>query len=151
MHKLNNFKTFSIYLFMTKSHLRLTGAFLIPYLIMLIFEGVPLLYVELTVGQMLRKGSMGSWIKISPYMQGTAAFHHIPASYWHETFNLSKKWVGGASFWVRIEAHWEVAVSLSTTKKDLRMSSNSVLILPQQRLSFRLHQFMAKLVVKKRY
>jgi len=29
-----------------------------------------LLYVELTVGQMLRKGSMGSWIKISPYMQG---------------------------------------------------------------------------------
>ena len=46
------------------------GAFLIPYLIMLVFEGVPLLYVELTVGQMLRKGSMGSWIKISPYMQG---------------------------------------------------------------------------------
>ena len=37
---------------------------------MLVFEGVPLLYIELTVGQMLRKGSMGSWIKISPYMQG---------------------------------------------------------------------------------
>ena len=46
------------------------GAFLIPYLIMLVFEGVPLLYIELTVGQMLRKGSMGSWIKISPYLQG---------------------------------------------------------------------------------
>ncbi|CAK8695812.1 unnamed protein product [Clavelina lepadiformis] len=46
------------------------GAFLIPYLIMLVFEGIPLLYVELTVGQWLRKGSMGAWIKINPFLKG---------------------------------------------------------------------------------
>jgi len=47
-----------------------TGAFLIPYFIMLVFEGVPLLYLELSVGQWMRQGSLGAWTKISPYMKG---------------------------------------------------------------------------------
>uniref|UniRef100_F6WBL5 Transporter n=1 Tax=Ciona intestinalis TaxID=7719 RepID=F6WBL5_CIOIN len=46
------------------------GAFLIPYLIMLVFEGVPLLYLELSVGQWLQNGSVGCWLKLSPYMRG---------------------------------------------------------------------------------
>ncbi|XP_071592969.1 sodium-dependent neutral amino acid transporter B(0)AT3-like isoform X1 [Heliangelus exortis] len=46
------------------------GAFLIPYLIALIFEGIPLLHLELALGQYLRKGSIGAWSTISPYLGG---------------------------------------------------------------------------------
>ncbi|KAM6974334.1 inactive sodium-dependent neutral amino acid transporter B(0)AT3 [Tautogolabrus adspersus] len=46
------------------------GAFLIPYLIALVFEGLPLLYLELAIGQRLRKGSIGVWNSISPLLGG---------------------------------------------------------------------------------
>ncbi|KAJ7991968.1 hypothetical protein DPEC_G00289350 [Dallia pectoralis] len=46
------------------------GAFLIPYLIALVFQGLPLLYLELAIGQRLRTGSIGVWTSISPYLGG---------------------------------------------------------------------------------
>ncbi|XP_030597129.1 inactive sodium-dependent neutral amino acid transporter B(0)AT3 [Archocentrus centrarchus] len=46
------------------------GAFLIPYLIALVFEGLPLLYLELAIGQRLRMGSVGVWNSISPLIGG---------------------------------------------------------------------------------
>ncbi|KAK9513120.1 hypothetical protein VZT92_027991 [Zoarces viviparus] len=46
------------------------GAFLIPYLIALVFEGLPLLYLELAIGQRLRMGSIGVWTSISPLLGG---------------------------------------------------------------------------------
>ncbi|XP_071750948.1 sodium-dependent neutral amino acid transporter B(0)AT3-like [Centroberyx gerrardi] len=46
------------------------GAFLIPYLIALVFEGLPLLYLELAIGQRLRMGSVGVWNSISPFLGG---------------------------------------------------------------------------------
>ncbi|XP_006872446.1 PREDICTED: sodium-dependent neutral amino acid transporter B(0)AT3 [Chrysochloris asiatica] len=46
------------------------GAFLIPYVIALIFEGIPLFHIELAIGQRLRKGSIGVWTAISPYLGG---------------------------------------------------------------------------------
>ncbi|CAB3992352.1 sodium-dependent neutral amino acid transporter B(0)AT3-like, partial [Paramuricea clavata] len=46
------------------------GAFLLPYVVMLIIEGIPLLYLELSVGQRLKKGSLVAWSMISPYMGG---------------------------------------------------------------------------------
>uniref|UniRef100_A0A669CXD2 Transporter n=1 Tax=Oreochromis niloticus TaxID=8128 RepID=A0A669CXD2_ORENI len=46
------------------------GAFLIPYLIALVFEGLPLLFLELAVGQRLRKGSVGVWKTINPVIGG---------------------------------------------------------------------------------
>lgn len=46
------------------------GAFLIPYMIMFFVEGVPLLYLELSVGQRLRLGSVGVWNKINRFMGG---------------------------------------------------------------------------------
>lgn len=47
-----------------------SGAFLIPYLIALVFEGLPLLYLELAIGQRLRMGSIGVWNSISPLLGG---------------------------------------------------------------------------------
>ncbi|XP_076334048.1 sodium-dependent neutral amino acid transporter B(0)AT3-like [Tachypleus tridentatus] len=46
------------------------GAFLIPYFIMLALEGIPLFFLELAVGQRLRKGAIGAWNLVSPYMGG---------------------------------------------------------------------------------
>ncbi|XP_076046810.1 sodium-dependent neutral amino acid transporter B(0)AT3 [Oratosquilla oratoria] len=46
------------------------GAFLFPYLIMLAIEGIPIFYLELAVGQRLRKGAIGVWNQVSPYCGG---------------------------------------------------------------------------------
>ncbi|XP_053190163.1 sodium-dependent neutral amino acid transporter B(0)AT1-like [Scomber japonicus] len=46
------------------------GAFLIPYLILLVLEGMPLLLLEFGIGQRLRKGSVGVWSAINPYLTG---------------------------------------------------------------------------------
>lgn len=43
---------------------------MIPYVIALILEGLPLLYMELAIGQRLRMGSVGVWNSISPYLAG---------------------------------------------------------------------------------
>lgn len=51
-------------------HCWVPGAFLIPYLIALVFEGLPLLHLELAIGQRLRTGSIGVWNSISPYLGG---------------------------------------------------------------------------------
>lgn len=46
------------------------GAFMIPFLILLVLEGVPLLYLEFAIGQRLRKGSVGVWSSIHPTLKG---------------------------------------------------------------------------------
>ncbi|GAB6032495.1 hypothetical protein CHUAL_011391 [Chamberlinius hualienensis] len=46
------------------------GAFLFPYLIMLAVEGIPIFYLELAIGQRLRKGAIGVWNQVSPYAAG---------------------------------------------------------------------------------
>lgn len=46
------------------------GAFLIPYLIMMVLEGAPLFLLELGIGQRLRQGSLGVWTLISPWWGG---------------------------------------------------------------------------------
>lgn len=48
----------------------ITGAFLVPYLVALALEGIPLFHIELAIGQRLRKGSVGVWTAISPYLGG---------------------------------------------------------------------------------
>lgn len=46
------------------------GAFLIPYFVMLAIEGIPIFYLELAIGQRLRKGAIGVWNSVSPYLAG---------------------------------------------------------------------------------
>ncbi|KAB5515559.1 hypothetical protein PHYPO_G00249250 [Pangasianodon hypophthalmus] len=46
------------------------GAFMIPFLLLLVLEGIPLLHLEFAIGQRLRKGSIGVWKSISPYLTG---------------------------------------------------------------------------------
>ena len=47
------------------------GAFFIPYFIMLILEGIPLICLEMAVGQRLGRNSvMKSWKDLSPSLRG---------------------------------------------------------------------------------
>lgn len=46
------------------------GVFLIPYITMLIFGGVPLFFLELCLGQFVKKGPITVWNKICPSMKG---------------------------------------------------------------------------------
>ncbi|XP_017779770.1 PREDICTED: sodium-dependent neutral amino acid transporter B(0)AT3 isoform X2 [Nicrophorus vespilloides] len=46
------------------------GAFLIPYFVMLAVEGIPIFYLELAIGQRLRKGAIGVWSQVSPFLSG---------------------------------------------------------------------------------
>lgn len=48
----------------------LLGAFLIPYVLMAIFGGVPLFYMELALGQFHRVGAIPIWKNICPIFKG---------------------------------------------------------------------------------
>ncbi|XP_037096338.1 sodium-dependent neutral amino acid transporter SLC6A17 [Syngnathus acus] len=46
------------------------GAYLIPYFILLILIGIPLFFLELAVGQRIRRGSIGVWNYVYPLLGG---------------------------------------------------------------------------------
>lgn len=47
-----------------------SGAYLVPYIILLFLIGIPLFYLELAVGQRIRRGSIGVWNHIYPKLGG---------------------------------------------------------------------------------
>ena len=47
-----------------------SGAFLIPYFIMLVFLGLPLFYMELALGQFHRSGALLIWKHLCPVFTG---------------------------------------------------------------------------------
>lgn len=47
-----------------------SGAFLVPYLVYVVTCGIPLLLMELTVGQYTQEGSVTCWRKLCPIAQG---------------------------------------------------------------------------------
>ncbi|XP_069163052.1 sodium-dependent serotonin transporter isoform X2 [Procambarus clarkii] len=46
------------------------GAFLVPYVIMLVFGGLPLFFMELALGQYHRSGCLTVWRRICPMLKG---------------------------------------------------------------------------------
>lgn len=46
------------------------GAFLVPYIIFMIIEGLPLFFIEFAVGQRFRASSVSAWRRISPSLRG---------------------------------------------------------------------------------
>ncbi|XP_076594330.1 sodium- and chloride-dependent transporter XTRP3 [Chaetodon auriga] len=71
------------------------GGFLIPYLIMLVLEGVPLFYLELAIGQKMSLGSIGAWTAISPYLGGVGLASVVTSLYLCLYYNVINAW----SFW----------------------------------------------------
>lgn len=68
------------------------GAFLIPYLLMLVLLGVPLLYMELIVGQYTRRGPVHALATVCPLLKGvglaSVAISFIMSTY----YNLVITW-----------------------------------------------------------
>uniref|UniRef100_A0A673TZ44 Transporter n=1 Tax=Suricata suricatta TaxID=37032 RepID=A0A673TZ44_SURSU len=71
------------------------GSFLVPYVIMLIVEGMPLLYLELAVGQRMRQGSIGAWRTISPYLGGVGLASVVVSFFLSMYYNIINAW----AFW----------------------------------------------------
>ncbi|XP_044298756.1 sodium-dependent neutral amino acid transporter B(0)AT3-like [Varanus komodoensis] len=69
------------------------GAFLIPYVIALFFEGIPLFHLELAIGQRLRKGSIGVWTQISPYLGGLGYACMVASFLVSVYYNMILAWV----------------------------------------------------------
>jgi SNF family Na+-dependent transporter len=59
-----------------------SGAFLVPYLLMLLVMGIPLLYMELILGQYMRRGPVHALAKACPLLKGTEAYSICPPLYW---------------------------------------------------------------------
>lgn len=54
------------------------GAFLVPYFIAIVLEGIPLFHLELATGQLLRTSSISIWSMISPYLGGIGSCLYLP-------------------------------------------------------------------------
>lgn len=46
------------------------GIFLIPYFLVMIFCGIPLLYLELAIGQFTKRGPISAISKLCPILKG---------------------------------------------------------------------------------
>ncbi|ESO82402.1 hypothetical protein LOTGIDRAFT_134594 [Lottia gigantea] len=68
------------------------GAFLIPYLIMLVFGGLPLFYMELALGQFQRCGCLTVWNRICPLFKGVGMAICIIATFVAIYYNTIIAW-----------------------------------------------------------
>ncbi|KAL1237731.1 Sodium-dependent dopamine transporter [Trichinella spiralis] len=68
------------------------GAFLIPYLIMLMLTGIPLFYMELVLGQYFRKGAITTWGNVCPLFKGIGYCVVMIAFYTDLFYNVIIAW-----------------------------------------------------------
>ncbi|PAV87047.1 hypothetical protein WR25_12702 [Diploscapter pachys] len=68
------------------------GAFLIPYLIMMVLQGIPLFLIELGIGQRLRTGSVGVWNAIHPCLGGLGISAAIVSYFVGAYYNVIIAW-----------------------------------------------------------
>ncbi|EDW35692.1 GL17081 [Drosophila persimilis] len=69
------------------------GAFLIPFMIMLILEGIPLFLIELGMGQRMRLGALGVWNTIHPWLGGIGISSCIVTLFVALYYNVIITWV----------------------------------------------------------
>ncbi|XP_063629293.1 sodium-dependent neutral amino acid transporter B(0)AT3 [Cydia splendana] len=83
------------------------GAFLIPFLIMLVLEGIPLFLIEMAIGQKMRLGSLGVWNTIHPWLGGIGISSCIVTLFVALYYNVIITWVFFYLFnSVRINLPW---------------------------------------------
>lgn len=67
--------------------LYISGAFLVPYCVMLLVGGIPLFYMELALGQHNRKGAITCWGRLVPLFKGN--FYTLFAHKFHYYLNTN--------------------------------------------------------------
>jgi len=90
------------------------GAFLVPYFIMLLLCGIPLLFMELAVGQYTRRGPIGALGRLCPLLKGAgvgtvvisfllSTYYNVILSwalfYFISSFKHPLPWVGCNNWW----------------------------------------------------
>lgn len=96
------------------------GAYLVPYLILLMLIGIPLFFLELAVGQRIRRGSIGVWNYISPRLGGIG-FASCVVSVWR--MGRTGRWRPGSNptcLFCRCASLWR-----STTTSSLAGASST--------------------------
>ncbi|XP_077171028.1 LOW QUALITY PROTEIN: sodium-dependent neutral amino acid transporter B(0)AT2-like [Paroedura picta] len=68
------------------------GAFLLLYLLLLFVIGIPLFFLELAAGQIIRQGSIGVWKHISPRLAGIGFASCIVCSFVALYYNVIIAW-----------------------------------------------------------
>ncbi|GFT53414.1 sodium-dependent serotonin transporter [Nephila pilipes] len=109
------------------------GAFLIPYVIMLIFGGLPLFYLELALGQYYRNGCITIWDKLCPMMKGIGyaiCFIDLYMGMYYNTIIAWAFYYLFASFtselpWTRCDNPWNTANCLTLAERSLNSSNDS--------------------------
>ncbi|KAL4703762.1 hypothetical protein ACJJTC_017550 [Scirpophaga incertulas] len=69
------------------------GAFLIPFMIMLILEGIPLFLIEMAIGQKMRLSSLGVWNTIHPWLGGIGISSCVVTLFVALYYNVIITWV----------------------------------------------------------
>ncbi|EUB59773.1 Sodium-dependent serotonin transporter [Echinococcus granulosus] len=109
------------------------GAFLIPYLLMYIFGGLPLFYLELALGQFQRSGCISVWSRICPFFTGLGYGICIIASYTAWYYNTVISWALFYMFdsmrlrlpWDSCDNWWNTPKTCITVYQKLVTGANS--------------------------
>lgn len=127
------------------------GAFLIPFVVMLVLCGLPLLFMELAIGQYTRKGPIGALGKLCPAFQGagvaTVVLTFWLASYynviiaWAMFFLFSSfydplPWTGCHNAWNIPEQCFDVGIAHDTSSTASGNSSSSSNLVPSTQQFF---------------
>ncbi|WKX98556.1 hypothetical protein Q1695_013887 [Nippostrongylus brasiliensis] len=68
------------------------GVFLIPYTLMVLLAGIPLFYMELSLGQYYRKGAITTWGRVCPLFKGIGYCVIMIAFYTDFFYNVIIAW-----------------------------------------------------------
>uniref|UniRef100_A0AAY4B9Z1 Transporter n=1 Tax=Denticeps clupeoides TaxID=299321 RepID=A0AAY4B9Z1_9TELE len=68
------------------------GAYLVPYFILLLLIGIPLFFLELAVGQRIRRGSIGVWNYVYPQLGGIGVSSLIVCAFVGLYYNVIIGW-----------------------------------------------------------
>uniref|UniRef100_A0AAR2K8R5 Transporter n=1 Tax=Pygocentrus nattereri TaxID=42514 RepID=A0AAR2K8R5_PYGNA len=116
------------------------GAFLLPYLLMAVFGGVPLFYMELALGQFHRSGCISIWKHICPIFKGIGFAICIIALYIAFYYNTIMAWALYyllSSFrstlpWTTCTNAWNTANCTHYLSTDLNVSWTNTSISPAE-------------------
>lgn len=112
------------------------GVFLVPYFLILILCGVPLLYMELAIGQFTRRGPIGALGQMCPLLKGAglssvvisflmSTYHNVIIAYaiyyFFTAFKTDQPWSDCDNLW-NTERCWSAALNKDNNRSTFTIS-----------------------------